>query len=58
MGKVRLAIFVSGAGTNAMNIIHYFKGNKEIEVALLMTNNALSPIIEKFKNEPIEIAVS
>lgn len=57
MSKVRLAIFVSGAGTNAMNILNYFRGNEEIEVALLMTNNSLSPIIEKCKDEPVEIAI-
>lgn len=58
MSKVRLAIFVSGTGTNAMNIIRYFKGNEEIEVALILTNNALSPIIEKCRQEPLELVIS
>ncbi|MBL6657632.1 MAG: phosphoribosylglycinamide formyltransferase [Flavobacteriales bacterium] len=38
MGKFRLAIFISGKGSNALNIIKYFKGNDAIEVALVLSN--------------------
>ncbi len=39
MGKVRLAIFISGKGSNALNIIKYFRGNDTIEVPLVLSNN-------------------
>jgi formyltetrahydrofolate-dependent phosphoribosylglycinamide formyltransferase len=34
----KVAIFASGAGTNAENIIKYFIDNKDIEVALVLSN--------------------
>ena len=38
MSKVKLAIFISGKGSNALNIIKYFKGNDAVEVALVLSN--------------------
>jgi phosphoribosylglycinamide formyltransferase-1 len=38
MSKVRVAIFISGKGSNALNIIKYFKGNDTVEVALVLSN--------------------
>lgn len=37
--RLRMAIFLSGTGTNAVNIIEYFS-NSNIEVTLLLTNKA------------------
>jgi phosphoribosylglycinamide formyltransferase-1 len=37
---IRIAIFISGGGTNADAIMHYFKGNPAIEVALVLSNKA------------------
>ena len=31
---VRIAVFASGSGTNAENIINYFESNKQIKVSL------------------------
>lgn len=36
--KIRLAILASGAGSNARNIIQYFKDSKEVEIALVISN--------------------
>lgn len=58
MSKARLAIFVSGAGTNAMNIINYFKDNNEIEIGLILSNNPLSPIIDWCEERSLEICVA
>ena len=38
MSKVKLAIFISGKGSNALNIIKYFRGNDAVEVALVLSN--------------------
>lgn len=40
MSKKRIAIFASGAGSNANAIAEYFKNNNEIEVSLIATNKA------------------
>ncbi len=40
--KQKLAIFLSGTGSNARNICHYFKGHSKIEVVLLLSNNEYS----------------
>ena len=39
MNPVRLAIFASGSGSNAEEIIRYFKNHEEIDVSLLLSNN-------------------
>ncbi len=38
MSKIKLAIFISGKGSNALNIIKYFEGNDTVEVALVLSN--------------------
>jgi len=38
--KIKLAIFVSGSGTNCENIIRYFEKNEDIEVALVVSNKS------------------
>ena len=44
-----LAIFASGSGTNAENIIKYFNSSNEINIALVLTNNPTAGIIDKCK---------
>jgi phosphoribosylglycinamide formyltransferase 1 len=39
MSPVRLAIFASGSGSNAEEIIRYFKYKENINVSLLLSNN-------------------
>jgi phosphoribosylglycinamide formyltransferase-1 len=34
-----IAIFASGSGTNAENIIRYFEGSKAVKVAVVLSNN-------------------
>ena len=47
----KLAIFVSGSGTNAENIIRYFQTNKELdtEVAIVISNRADAYALERAK---------
>jgi phosphoribosylglycinamide formyltransferase 1 len=35
----RIAIFISGSGSNAEKIIEYFQGNESIQVAMVLSNN-------------------
>ena len=41
-----IAIFASGAGSNAKAIIEYFKGHPTIQVALVITNNPSAGVIQ------------
>ena len=36
---IKVALFASGSGTNAQKIFEYFKDHKEIEIAMLLSNN-------------------
>lgn len=47
--KTRLAIFASGDGTNAENIIKYFKNHQSIEVHSLLCNNKNAGVLERIK---------
>ncbi|PGH40377.1 MAG: phosphoribosylglycinamide formyltransferase [Candidatus Nephrothrix sp. EaCA] len=49
----RLAIFASGNGTNAEAVIRHFKNHKEIEVALIASNNAAAYVLQRAKHHDI-----
>lgn len=51
MKKIRLCIFASGSGSNAMKIMEFFQNSDIIEVALLLTNNKNAGILEKSKGK-------
>ncbi|HOU97896.1 MAG TPA: phosphoribosylglycinamide formyltransferase [Bacteroidales bacterium] len=52
---VNLAIFASGSGTNAENIVRYFADNKEVSVKLILTNNPNAGVIERMKKYNISV---
>lgn len=45
--KQRIAIFASGNGSNAEEIIRYFQSHSSIEVALLLSNNPEAMALER-----------
>jgi phosphoribosylglycinamide formyltransferase-1 len=55
--KVNIAIFASGQGSNARNIVNYFEGHPIIQVNLLLSNRLQSgiPDISKENNIPFNI---
>lgn len=57
MKKHRLALFVSGTGSNALNIATYFRLHHSIEIGLLVSNNASSPSLRAFEEMQIPYAV-
>lgn len=57
MTKKRIAIFASGTGSNALNLIRYFADHVSIEVSFVLTNNASAPIIESAQKEGIHVIV-
>ena len=40
MGKMNIAIFVSGSGTNCENLIKYFANSESVNCALVVSNKA------------------
>jgi phosphoribosylglycinamide formyltransferase-1 len=49
MMKKRIAIFASGSGSNAEEIMKYFHDHSSIEVSILLTNNPNAYAIERAK---------
>lgn len=49
----RIAIFASGSGTNAQAIIEHFKGNSDVEVSLILSNNENAYVLERALNEGV-----
>lgn len=49
MKQFRIAIFASGSGTNAEEILKYFQQHASIEVALLLSNNPKAYALERAK---------
>jgi phosphoribosylglycinamide formyltransferase-1 len=43
--KIKLAIFISGKGTNASKLMAFFKNHTLIEVGLVVSNNSNSPLL-------------
>lgn len=54
---IRLAIFASGSGTNADNIALHFLDNPEVDVSLIVTNNANAGVIERAKKFQIPLLI-
>jgi len=48
-----IAIFASGAGSNAQKIIDHFHGHPSIKIALIVTNNPLSGVLNIAKKEDL-----
>ncbi len=55
MQKKRIAIFASGKGSNALNIIDHFSDHKNIEVAVVITNKSEAPVVQNAKNKGVEV---
>ena len=53
----KIAIFASGNGSNAENIIKYFEGSKKIKVQLVGSNNSKAKVLNKAKIHNIETCI-
>ncbi len=52
-----IAIFASGSGTNAENIVRHFYNNKNARIRLILTNNPDAFVIERAKNLKINCLI-
>jgi phosphoribosylglycinamide formyltransferase-1 len=55
MGKIRIALFASGTGSNALNIADYFTGHPLVEVAFLLSNKKEAPVVARCKEKGIPV---
>lgn len=53
----KIAILASGSGSNAENIYNYFKNNKQVEVALIVSNKQDAYVLKRAENLNIESVV-
>jgi phosphoribosylglycinamide formyltransferase-1 len=47
---INIAIFASGSGSNAENIVKYFRNHRNIRVALILSNREDAYVLERAKN--------
>jgi phosphoribosylglycinamide formyltransferase 1 len=57
MNNHSIALFASGNGSNALNIIGFFKENPTIHVAVLICNKKDAPIVQKATDAGVEVLV-
>jgi phosphoribosylglycinamide formyltransferase-1 len=57
MIKKRLAIFASGSGTNAINLVNYFANHSSIEVGILISNKKDAPVVHSFESQGLDVFV-
>jgi len=56
-GMKKIVIFASGSGSNAENIINYFKENDTMRVVSVFTNNSKAGVIDRVKKYDIPIEI-
>ncbi len=54
---MNIAIFASGGGSNAQNIIQYFENRNTAQVALIVCNKADAGVVQRAKNHSIPIVI-
>ncbi len=55
--RTHLAIFASGSGSNAENIVRYFQDSEEVSISLILTNNHSAGVIERAERLGIPCSV-
>jgi phosphoribosylglycinamide formyltransferase 1 len=57
MKKPRIAIFASGSGTNAQNIIEYFENTKSAEICCILCNKPDAYVVKRAENKKLDFLV-
>ena len=57
MYQIKIAIFASGSGTNAENIVDFFKMDSHIKVSLILSNKNSAYVLERARKLNIKSAV-
>jgi phosphoribosylglycinamide formyltransferase 1 len=51
--KIHVAIFASGSGTNAQNMIEYFRGHPIVEISLIVSNKPDAYVLKRAEKENV-----
>src|ERR1700752_5348340 len=54
---INVALFASGEGTNAENLINHFSTSKEVKIKLVVTNNAEAGIVKRAETHKKNIQI-
>lgn len=54
---VKIAVFASGTGSNAVQLIEYFRNHARIKVSLVVTNNPEAPVIDKARKRNVAVCI-
>ncbi len=57
MTKIKLALFASGSGSNAINIIDHFSNHPSIEIGFILSNKKEAPIVENAQKKGVKVLV-
>lgn len=57
MKMIRLAIFASGTGSNALNIIRFFKQSESVEISFVLSNRKDAAIVSSAQQEGVNVVV-
>lgn len=52
--KTNIAIFASGGGSNAQEIMEYFEDHQDVNISLVVSNNPEAHVLERAKKAKIE----
>lgn len=55
MNKTRIAVFASGTGSNAINLIRYFNNHPTIEIGFVLSNKSDAPVLNSAKELGITV---
>ena len=55
--SVKIAIFASGKGSNAENMIKYFKNHPKMEVSLVLSNNKNAGVLQKAAEQGVPYCI-
>ena len=55
MTKMKLALFASGNGSNAIAIINHFEKHQGVEIAFVLSNKSNAPIVQKAENLGVKV---
>lgn len=55
MTKMKLALFASGNGSNAVAIINHFRNHPSVEIGFLLSNKSDAPIVDKANDLGIKV---
>ena len=57
MKKKKIAVFASGEGTNALQLIKHFKSHPHIQIGLIVTNHSKAGVVKHAEENNIPFAV-